>query len=116
MFFLSPAAARQPRGACGSLRPNTAGFTVLELLVVISIIGMVVSLLLPAVQQAREAGRRVQCQNNLKQQALAVQGIESATGRYPTAGWGAWWVGDPDRATGVHQPGGWVYCTLPYLE
>jgi prepilin-type N-terminal cleavage/methylation domain-containing protein len=93
-----------------------AAFTLLEMLVVISIIGMLTALLLPAVQQAREAGRRTQCQNNLKQQALAVLNIQSANGHFPTGGWGAWWIGDPDRSTGLAQPGGWIYCTLPYLE
>ncbi|HEX5447540.1 MAG TPA: DUF1559 domain-containing protein [Pirellulales bacterium] len=93
-----------------------SGVTLLEMLVVVSIVGMLLALLLPAVQAARESGRRAQCQNHLKQQALAVLSLESATGRYPTAGWGAWWVGDPDRASGIHQPGGWIYCTLPYLE
>lgn len=92
------------------------GFTLIEILVAISIVGMLMALLLPAVQQAREAGRRTQCVNNLKQQSLAIQNIETVMGSIPTAGWGAWWIGDPDRGNGVPQPGGWVYCTLPYLE
>lgn len=92
------------------------GFTLVEVLVVISIIGLLVALLLPAVQAAREAGRRTQCQNNLKQLSLAMLQHEAAHGRFPTGGWSFVWVGDPDRGTGRRQPGGWIYCILPYLE
>lgn len=111
---LSPSERRH--GVLSPSERRQCGFSLLEMLVAISIIGMLMSLLLPAVQQAREAGRRTQCLNNLKQQSLAILNIQSAGGRFPTAGWGAGWVGDPDRGHGERQPGGWIYCVLAYVE
>jgi prepilin-type N-terminal cleavage/methylation domain-containing protein len=93
-----------------------SGFTLVELLVVISIIGVLMSLLLPAVQAAREAGRRAQCLNNLKQLGLAVQQHVTQTRRFPTGGWGSRWVGDPTQGNTNKQPGGWVFNILPYVE
>jgi prepilin-type N-terminal cleavage/methylation domain-containing protein len=92
------------------------GFTLVELLVVIAIIGILVSLLLPAVQSAREAGRRTHCLNQLKQIALGFHQHHDAFHFFPTGGWGYSWMGDPDRGFGVKQPGGWAFNILPFVE
>lgn len=92
------------------------GFTLIELLVSMSVIGILMAVLLPAVQSSREAAHRAECRNHLRQLAQAIHNHESSFQKLPSGGWGWQWVGEPDRGAGVEQPGGWIYQILPRIE
>lgn len=106
--------------ATSSLKQNNTGFTLIELLVVITLIAALMSLILPAVQNAREAARRTQCMNNLRNVALSAQGFATSNAdTLPAAGFYV----DHDGVSEMHDPKSWdvpgyswVVLLLPHLD
>jgi len=102
-----------------STATDRRGFTLVELLAVIAIIGVLVALLMPAVQSARESSRRTTCNNNLKQMALASLGHLEQIGKFPSNGWynrNGEWGTLAAKGYGDMQPGGWAFNILSFLE
>lgn len=114
---LSDVSSRSRGTTSDRATPLAAGFTLVELLVVIAIIGVLVALLLPAVQAARESSRRIKCQNNLRQLGLALHNFESVHRRLPPSGAGYGWCLNPTGNSDavIFNSSGWFLC-LPYME
>ena len=98
------------------VRKYRAAFTLVELLVVFSIIVILSGVLLPAVQSSREAARLTSCRSNVSQLAKGMVQYETFHSAFPSGGWSPQWLGMAERPNDSSQPGGWAFGVLPYIE
>ena len=92
------------------------GVTLIEAVVVLSIMALAVSLFAPLVVASRQKMRLAECANNLRRIGDGWLGHENALGHLPSSGWGWRWTGDPDRGFGETQPGGWAFNAIRFTE
>jgi hypothetical protein len=92
------------------------GLSLLEVLVVISLIGLLLQMMLPAIDASREAARRHVCSSHLRQIGMSMQIHHDTYRHFPSGGWHYTWIGEPERGTDRNQPGGWVFNLLGALE
>ncbi|HUE72821.1 MAG TPA: DUF1559 domain-containing protein [Pirellulaceae bacterium] len=91
-------------------------FTLVEVLASLAIIGILIAMMLPAVQHSRESARKIQCASQIRQLAIAFHLHHDSYRHLPTDGWGWGWVAEQQRGAGEAQPGGWCYNILPFIE
>lgn len=111
-----PATASPRHRAIPARRGTRPAFSLVELLVVVAILAMLIALLMPAVQSARESSRRMQCGNNLKQLATAAESHRTLLGHLPTGGWDGGSLAAAGNGSDWNQPRGWCYAILPFME
>lgn len=92
------------------------GVSLIEILTTIAVVGILLSLMLVALNASRESARKIECTNRLRQIAVASQDFVGQHRHFPGNGWGFRWIGQPERGVGRLQPGGWAFQLLPFLQ
>lgn len=93
-----------------------SGFSLVELLIAITIISALGAIMLPAIQSSREAARLTSCRSNISQLSKGMIEHETFHGYFPSGGWSPEWLGVAERTGDSSQPGGWAFGVLPYID
>jgi hypothetical protein len=93
-----------------------SGYSLVELLIAVSVVTSLTAILLPAIQSARESARVTGCRSNISQLAKGMIEHETFHGYFPSGGWSPQWLGVAERSGDSSQPGGWAFGILPYVE